>query len=451
MVPTRPSRPAAPPAGAGYGVHGKGRTTPSIRPDEPQRGVIGGTIIADFDQSVDLVLTAVWTNGVVMSGSARPARMSFVGLRDSFVASDALSTTMPSGVVTFLFTDVEGSTRRWESDPDAMRIALADHDSVLQSVIEAHEGWTFKHTGDGVCAAFSSACHAVDAAIEAQLRLALPVRMGLATGEVEAQGSDYFDVTLNRTARVMSAGHGGQILVAASTAELLDEVDLIDLGSRRLRDLSEALQIFQVRSEGLRVEFPPLKTVDTVPGNLPVQATSFIGREAEVRRARRVGAGTSVGDPDRCGRSWQDPGRSMHQIGLAADMAGDHAWVVANCSRFALRDFAFVNDEPWHVQPFELPTSRFMYEQAGSPWAPAKSTNAASGDLEVVPGMRGPVVGKLQDLLIKLRLIRDVITNHDQFYGPATVEVIRRFQATAGLRVDGRVGPMTWAALRAAR
>ena len=145
------------------------------------------------------------------------------------------------------------------------------------------------------------------------------------------------------------------------------------------------------------------------------------------------------------------PGRSMHEIGLAADMAGDHAWVVANCSRFALRHFAFVNDEPWHVQPFELPTSRFMYEQAGSPWAPAKSTNAASGDLEVVPGMRGPVVGKLQDLLIKLRLIRDVITNHDQFYGPATVEVIRRFQATAGLRVDGRVGPMTWAALRAAR
>jgi predicted ATPase/class 3 adenylate cyclase len=242
----------------------------------------GASIIADFDQSVDLVLTAVWTNGVVMSGSARPARMSFVGLRDSFVASDALSTTMPSGVVTFLFTDIEGSTHRWESDPDAMRVALADHDSVLQSVIEAHEGRTFKHTGDGVCAAFSSACHAVDAAIEAQLRLALPVRMGLATGEVEAQGSDYFDVTLNRTARVMSAGHGGQILVAASTAELLDEVDLIDLGSRRLRDLSEALQIFQVRSEGLRVEFPPLKTVDTVPGNLPVQATSFIGREAEV-------------------------------------------------------------------------------------------------------------------------------------------------------------------------
>ena len=198
------------------------------------------------------------------------------------MSSDARPTTLPSGVVTFLFTDIEGSTRLWESDPDAMRVALADHDAVLQSVIEAHEGRLFKHTGDGVCAAFSSAGHAVDAAIEAQLHLALPVRMGLATGEVEAQGTDYFDVTLNRTARVMSAGHGGQILVAASTAELLDDVDLLDLGCRRLRDLSEALQIFQVRSEGLPSKFPALRTVDTVPGNLPVQSTSFIGRHAEV-------------------------------------------------------------------------------------------------------------------------------------------------------------------------
>ena len=196
--------------------------------------------------------------------------------------SDAVPSTLPSGVVTFLFTDIEGSTHRWESDPDEMRVALAHHDWVLGSVIEAHGGRMFKHTGDGVCAAFSSAHQAVDAAIAAQLQLTLPVRMGLATGEVEAQGSDYFDVTLNRTARVMSAGHGGQILLAASTADLLDEVDLLDLGWRRLRDLSEALQIFQVRAAGLRVDFPPLRTVDTVPGNLPVQTTSFIGRHAEV-------------------------------------------------------------------------------------------------------------------------------------------------------------------------
>ena len=144
-------------------------------------------------------------------------------------------------------------------------------------------GSLFKHTGDGICAAFASASDAVRAAIAAQRGLTLPVRMGLATGDVEADGSDYFDPTLNRTARVMSAGHGGQILVAASTADHLEGIELIDLGRRQLRDLSEALQIFQVRAPGLRTDFPPLKTIDTVPGNLPAQATSFIGRDAEVK------------------------------------------------------------------------------------------------------------------------------------------------------------------------
>lgn len=206
--------------------------------------------------------------------------------------SDTRAQQLPSGTVTFLFTDIEGSTRRWETDAGAMRAALADHDAVLRSTIEARGGQLFKHTGDGVCAAFASAVDAVRAAIEAQLRLDLPVRMGLATGEVEAQGADYFGPTLNRAARVMSAGHGGQILVAASTADLLDEgdssdaVQLLDLGSRRLRDLSEAIQIFQVEAEGLRTEFPALKTVDTVPGNLPAQTTSFIGRGAEIEELR---------------------------------------------------------------------------------------------------------------------------------------------------------------------
>jgi len=91
----------------------------------------------------------------------------------------------PSGVVTFLFTDVEGSTRRWEADADAMRVALAAHDLVLRGAIEAHGGWLFKHTGDGVCAAFASPRSAVDAAVAAQRALELPVRMGLATGEAE--------------------------------------------------------------------------------------------------------------------------------------------------------------------------------------------------------------------------------------------------------------------------
>jgi class 3 adenylate cyclase len=112
----------------------------------------------------------------------------------------------PSGVVTFLFTDVEGSTRRWEADPDEMRLALAAHDEVLRAVIDAHGGWLFKHTGDGVCAAFSSPRAAVDAAVAAQRALELPVRMGIATGEAELRGADYFGAVLNRAARVMAAG-----------------------------------------------------------------------------------------------------------------------------------------------------------------------------------------------------------------------------------------------------
>ncbi len=107
-----------------------------------------------------------------------------------------------------------------------MRVALAAHDTVLRSAIETHGGWLFKHTGDGVCAAFASPRSAVDAAVAAQRQLELPVRMGLATGEAELRDGDYFGTVLNRAARVMAAGHGGQILVADSTAVLLSGVDL---------------------------------------------------------------------------------------------------------------------------------------------------------------------------------------------------------------------------------
>ncbi len=188
----------------------------------------------------------------------------------------------PSGTVTFLFTDIEGSTKRWEADPDAMRVELAAHDEVLRAAIEAQGGWLFKHTGDGVCAAFQSARAAVDAAVGAQRGLGLPVRMGIASGEAELRGDDYFGSTLNTAARVMAAGHGGQILLAASTAVLTSDVDVVDLGVRSLRDLSAPVQLFQVRADGLRSEFPSLRTVDVVPGNLPVQSSSFVGRDDAV-------------------------------------------------------------------------------------------------------------------------------------------------------------------------
>src|SRR5262249_56362178 len=194
---------------------------------------------------------------------------------------DAMTTAAPSGVVTFLFTDVEGSTRRWEADANAMRAALAVHDEVLRAAIEAHDGWLFKHTGDGVCAAFASPRSAVDAAVTAQRSLELPVRMGIAAGEAELRGADYFGAVLNRAARVMAAGHGGQILLADSTAVLLSGVDLVDLGPRRLRDLPTAVGVFQVRAAGLQAHFPALRALDARPGNLRPAVTSFIGRESE--------------------------------------------------------------------------------------------------------------------------------------------------------------------------
>jgi predicted ATPase/class 3 adenylate cyclase len=199
-----------------------------------------------------------------------------------------MTATAPSGVVTFLFTDVEGSTRRWENDADAMRKALAAHDEVLCEAIEAHGGFMFKHTGDGVCAAFASPTGAVDAAVAAQRAVELPVRMGIATGEAELRDGDYFGTVLNRAARVMAAGHGGQILLAESTAGLLSGVELVDLGPRRLRDLPTPVGVFQVCAPGLRTDFPPLRALDASPGNLRPQTTSFIGRESEVAEVQAV-------------------------------------------------------------------------------------------------------------------------------------------------------------------
>ena len=182
-----------------------------------------------------------------------------------------------------------------------MRAALVVHDKVLRTAIEAHGGFMFKHTGDGVCAAFSSPKAAVDAAITAQRALELSVRMGIATGEAELRDGDYSGAVLNRAARVMAAGHGGHILLVESTAGLLSGVDLLDLGPRRLRDLPTPVGVFQVRAPHLRTDFPPLRALDTSSGNLRPQTTSFIGRESEVAelqgavKAHRLVTLTGVG------------------------------------------------------------------------------------------------------------------------------------------------------------
>jgi hypothetical protein len=236
---------------------------------------------------------------------------------------------------------VEGSTRRWEADADGMRVALAAHDEVLRTAIEGHGGFLFKHTGDGVCAAFASPKAAVGAAVDAQRALELPVRMGLATGEAELRDGDYFGAVLNRAARVMAAGHGGQVLLADSTAVLLSGIDLLDLGPRRLRDVPMPVGVFQVRAAGLQADFPALRALDTTPGNLRPATTSFIGRESEVGevqaavKAHRLVTLTGVGGV----------GKTRLALEVAAQLANEFPDGVWFFELAAVADPAAVPDE----------------------------------------------------------------------------------------------------------
>lgn len=205
---------------------------------------------------------------------------------------------IPSGTITFLFTDIEGSTRLWETQTEAMRRALARHDELLRQAIEANRGYVFKTVGDAFCAAFATASEGLDAAVAAQRALAaepwgvaggIRVRMGLHSGIAEIRDNDYFGQTLNRAARLQGIGHGGQLLVSLVTEELLrdhlpDDLALNDIGEHRLKDLMHPERVFQVAGPGLATDFPPVKSLDARPNNLPVQPTPFLGREKELTR-----------------------------------------------------------------------------------------------------------------------------------------------------------------------
>ncbi len=203
---------------------------------------------------------------------------------------------LPGGTITFLFTDIEGSTELWEQHPDVMREALVRHDALLRQTIADHGGVVCKSGGDGVYAAFTRAPDALVAAVAAQQALlaerwgtigALYVRMVLHTGVVEERDRDYFGPPLNRAARLLAVGHGGQILLSRATQELVcdmlpAEVALRDLGIHRLKDLARPDHIFQVVASSLPVDFPALRTLDVRPHNLPAQLTPLIGRTEEV-------------------------------------------------------------------------------------------------------------------------------------------------------------------------
>ncbi|HEU5195585.1 MAG TPA: tetratricopeptide repeat protein [Methylomirabilota bacterium] len=209
---------------------------------------------------------------------------------------------LPAGTVTFLFTDVEGSTRLLERHPAGYRVAIARHHAVLRAAIEQHRGVVFETIGDAVYAAFASPRDAVVAALSAQLELLrtswgetgpLRVRMGLHTGEVERQGGHYFGAALYRCARLAAAGHGGQVLLSSAAAVLVREAlpehaVLHDLGEHRLKDLQRPERIFQLMAAGLPADFPPLRTLEGFRNNLPVPPTPLVGRDREVVAARNL-------------------------------------------------------------------------------------------------------------------------------------------------------------------
>lgn len=205
----------------------------------------------------------------------------------------------PSGTVTFLLTDLEGSTRMWEREPDAMRAAMVRHDEILEKAIAANRGFVFSRMGDGMAAAFATAGDAVASAVAIKQGLAqenwrtatpLLARIGLHTAEaVIVDDTGYANLPINRCARLMAAAHGGQVVISGATEPLVrgqlpDATRLLDLGEHRLRDLGSPTRIFQLSSGDVDEEFPPLRSLDSFPGNLPAQVSSFIGRRAEVAR-----------------------------------------------------------------------------------------------------------------------------------------------------------------------
>jgi predicted ATPase/class 3 adenylate cyclase/DNA-binding CsgD family transcriptional regulator len=301
---------------------------------------------------------------------------------------------MPTGTVSFLFTDVEGSTQLWERHPLEMATAMARHDRIVRSAVAERRGYVFSTSGDGFGAAFWTPREALEAAIGVQNVLAgepwpavltVSVRMAIHTGSADERDGDYFGPTVNRAARLMTAGHGGQILLSGITAQLVNFDDLVDLGEKRFKGLAAPERVFQV---GQRA-FPPLRSLDMFGHNLPTRLTSLIGRDADTaavmaamddsRLVTLIGTG-GVGksrlalhvaaesvDPFDGGVWWVElalvsepnslPGAVLDAIGLLAlperrpvQVVGDHVGdrsmllVLDNCEHVIAASAAFVDE-----------------------------------------------------------------------------------------------------------
>ena len=211
---------------------------------------------------------------------------------------------LPDGVVTFLFTDIEGSTRLWEETPDSMMAAIRQHDEAIEETVQAHGGIPVRPRGEGDSRfiVFSSAVDALRGSAEMQRQLAtlisvtpkpLKVRASLHTGEADLQLGDYYGSDVNRAARLRAIAHGGQTVMSGSTWELVQDqlpegVTITGLGQHRLKDLTRPEHVYQINVTGLDHTFPPLTSFNLVVNNLPEQLTDLIGREAELAEAENL-------------------------------------------------------------------------------------------------------------------------------------------------------------------
>ena len=278
---------------------------------------------------------------------------------------------LPTGTLTFLFTDVQGSTQLWEQAPHAMRLALARHDEIALGVINACDGLLVKSRGEGdsLFAVFARATDAAQAALTLQTACAaepwpaetpLSVRMALHTGEVQLRDGDYYGPAINRCDRLRALGHGGQTLLSLTTEELVrdslpPEACLRDLGEQRLRDLSRPERVFQLSPPGLPDTFPPLKSLDVLPNNLSRQLTSFVGREAEMEQVKKLLVTTCLLTLTGAGGS----GKSRLSVQVAADLLEDFPEGVWLAELAPLSDPALV--------PQAVATAANVREEPGKP------------------------------------------------------------------------------------
>ncbi len=291
----------------------------------------------------------------------------------------------PTGLVTFLFSDIEGSTRRWERHREAMRDALARHDALLREAIESHRGHVFKTMGDQFCAAFANATDAIAAAVHVQRALGaadwravegLPVRIAVHSGMSDERNGDYFGPVVNRVARLLSIGHGSQVLLSGFTADLVRErlprgVTVRDLGHHRLRDLAKPEPVFQLIAPGLHGAFPELRSAAT-PNNLPIATSSFMGRQHEL---------AAIAD-------------LMHEHRLVTIVGSGGVGKTRTALRLAADCLSAFKDGVWFVELAPLHDARLV----GSALATALNADDAGGD-------RVPIEGAVASLRDKKALV----------------------------------------------